>query len=44
MISAGEKHEPQPIPDRSVQAVRHMRRFVKVMLSLDEVSPESGVG
>ncbi len=37
-VSVGEKHEPQPIPDPGVQAVRHMRRFIKAMLSLDEVA------
>jgi hypothetical protein len=37
-IHSGDQHAPQPIPDPALQAVRHMRRFVKVMLSLDEVS------
>lgn len=34
----GEKHDPQPIPDPALQAVKYMRRFIKAMLSLDEVS------
>ncbi len=37
-LTPGEKHEPQPILDPSLQAIRHMRRFVKVMLTLDEVT------
>jgi hypothetical protein len=32
------KHEPQPIPDPVVQSMRYFKRFVKAMLSLDEVS------
>ena len=37
-LTPGEKHEPQPVPDPALQAIRHMRRFVKVMLNLDEVT------
>jgi hypothetical protein len=33
-----DKHQPQPIPDPVVQSMRYFKRFVKAMLSLDEVS------
>lgn len=37
-LPTGEKHEPQPIQEPSRQAVRHMKRFVNLLLSMDGVS------